>query len=141
MVAAGQYLQHFASDRSHMRRPDGSWMADPPPWPCLVACDGTPNNITKFWDMTPGPLFDRAGGLGTGAVMDGPVLASQMRSGHSVAGTERGSAGGQSVGRGTVPESGAAAVRSTLGAINGEKLGAVVSEAQLLALFGDSVLG
>jgi len=33
MIPAAEYLPHLVSDRSHMRRPDGSWIAPPPPWP------------------------------------------------------------------------------------------------------------
>jgi hypothetical protein len=45
IVAAGAFLQRFASDRSHMRRPDGSWMSPPPRYPCIVAHDGCTNNL------------------------------------------------------------------------------------------------
>lgn len=38
VVAAGDYARQFRSDRSHMRRPDGTWSATPPPWP---PADGT----------------------------------------------------------------------------------------------------
>jgi hypothetical protein len=33
VVPAADYVRSFRSDRSHMRRPDGSWAALPPPWP------------------------------------------------------------------------------------------------------------
>ena len=37
IVKADDYLQFFASDRSHMRGQDGSWHASPPLCPCIVA--------------------------------------------------------------------------------------------------------
>jgi hypothetical protein len=33
VVAADEYLRQFRSDRSHMLRPDGTWIQPPPPWP------------------------------------------------------------------------------------------------------------
>ena len=35
MVAADEYLTAFASDRSHMLKEDGSWLAEPPTYPCI----------------------------------------------------------------------------------------------------------
>eukprot|EP00270_Netrium_digitus_P015927 TRINITY_DN5633_c0_g1_i5.p1 TRINITY_DN5633_c0_g1~~TRINITY_DN5633_c0_g1_i5.p1 ORF type:complete len:153 (+),score=31.41 TRINITY_DN5633_c0_g1_i5:216-674(+) len=35
LVPAVLYLSFFASDRLHMRRKDGSWLAPPPPYPCI----------------------------------------------------------------------------------------------------------
>jgi len=34
-IDAGQYIAHFASDRRHMRGPDGAWQAPPPAWPII----------------------------------------------------------------------------------------------------------
>jgi len=36
VIPAGQFLQTFASDRRHMKKPDGSWMKPPPPYPCIL---------------------------------------------------------------------------------------------------------
>lgn len=33
VVAADEYAHQFRSDRSHMVRPDGTWIQPPPPWP------------------------------------------------------------------------------------------------------------
>ena len=41
MPAAG-YVREFRSDRSHMRRPDGTWAAPPPSWPPSAARGGLP---------------------------------------------------------------------------------------------------
>lgn len=37
VLDAETYLRTFASDRSHMRGPDGTWSSLPPPWPPLLA--------------------------------------------------------------------------------------------------------
>ena len=36
VVPAPLFLQTFASDRRHMKKPDGSWMKPPPPYPCIM---------------------------------------------------------------------------------------------------------
>lgn len=33
VISAEQYLTEFSSDRRHMRRPDGTWIKPPPPYP------------------------------------------------------------------------------------------------------------
>jgi protein N-terminal glutamine amidohydrolase len=35
VVAKADFVREFASDRSHMKRADGSYQAAPPPWPCI----------------------------------------------------------------------------------------------------------
>lgn len=35
VVPAPVYLQNFASDRSHMKRPDGTWIKPPPDYACI----------------------------------------------------------------------------------------------------------
>ena len=42
VVPGSDYARAFRSDRSHMRRPDGTWTAPPPPWPPVTARGGTP---------------------------------------------------------------------------------------------------
>lgn len=62
LVPAELYLRVFSSDRSHMRRADGSWQAPPPPWPAFGA--GGPNTLMELIDMArprPGEVLDRAG--------------------------------------------------------------------------------
>ncbi len=50
LVEAATYLERFSSDRSHMRRDDGSWQAPPPDWdPIFDADEGM--NLQKFIDM------------------------------------------------------------------------------------------
>jgi hypothetical protein len=34
-MGSEQYLEYFASDRSHMRTTDGGWLAPPPEYPCI----------------------------------------------------------------------------------------------------------
>jgi len=35
VIAAKHYMEHFHSDRSHMRDADGNYTAPPPPWPAI----------------------------------------------------------------------------------------------------------
>ncbi len=35
VIEAAAYVKAFASDRSHMRDQDGSWVQPPPPWPAI----------------------------------------------------------------------------------------------------------
>lgn len=61
VVPAEDYLQTFASDRSHMMEPPemgGGWRAPPPTYPCICTESET-NNIEDFISMDP----DR--GIGT----------------------------------------------------------------------------
>ncbi|EDQ86700.1 uncharacterized protein MONBRDRAFT_10698 [Monosiga brevicollis MX1] len=49
MVPAKQFLSTFASDRSHMRRHDGSYTKPPPPYPCIHSPDApSTNNLSAF---------------------------------------------------------------------------------------------
>lgn len=36
MITAETYLNEFASDRRHMRRPDDTWIKPPPPYPPIA---------------------------------------------------------------------------------------------------------
>lgn len=36
VIPAESYLNEFASDRRHMRRPDDSWIKPPPPYPPIA---------------------------------------------------------------------------------------------------------
>jgi hypothetical protein len=51
VVDADLFAARFASDRSHMRTSNGSYMKDPPPWPPIGA-PGTASNLSSFVDMT-----------------------------------------------------------------------------------------
>ena len=55
VIPAAEYLQDFGSDRSHMQRLDGSWLAPPPEWPCIG--DGRHNldSYRTMPDATAGP--------------------------------------------------------------------------------------
>ena len=62
LMAAREYVEGLASDRSHMLRSDGSWAAPPPPWPPFGA--DRPNNLGDYIDMniaSPGLVLDREG--------------------------------------------------------------------------------
>jgi len=61
LIESAEYLAAFASDRAHMRRPDGSWIAPPPPWPCIG--EGRANVLQAWIDMGrrhPGRVLDVA---------------------------------------------------------------------------------
>lgn len=70
MIDCAEYRRHLRSDRRHMRRPDGTPMQPPPPWPAIVgeppACapmdDGS--NLSRFIDTEDpgflGRVFDLA---------------------------------------------------------------------------------
>lgn len=49
VVPGRMYLSSFASDRRHMRRADGSFLAAPPEWPPIRGEEGS--NLEDFIDM------------------------------------------------------------------------------------------
>lgn len=54
LVPANEFLDTFASDRSHMRRKDGTWSAAPPEWPLIIGpqASSTNNLMAEFVDMS-----------------------------------------------------------------------------------------
>ncbi|XP_068188684.1 protein N-terminal glutamine amidohydrolase isoform X2 [Antennarius striatus] len=52
VIAADSFLSHFASDRSHMKNPDGSWKMPPPPYPPIHTTDCR-MNLDDFISMDP----------------------------------------------------------------------------------------
>ncbi|VDO59915.1 unnamed protein product [Schistosoma curassoni] len=47
------YLNHFSSDRSHMQREDGSWIAPPPTYECIRGQSSSSlHTLPFYWDMT-----------------------------------------------------------------------------------------
>jgi hypothetical protein len=50
VVDADEYVRTFASDRAHMRRPDGSFERPPPPW-APIGAPGAPSTLRRFIDM------------------------------------------------------------------------------------------
>ena len=65
MIPAEDYLASLVSDRSHMRRPDGSWIAPPPPWPWPGSSlrPRRPNVLEDWTDMglrEPGKVLEVA---------------------------------------------------------------------------------
>jgi len=51
VIPAREFLNRFASDRRHMKKPDGSWAMPPPGYPPIRAKDGTRNNIDRCIDV------------------------------------------------------------------------------------------
>lgn len=63
VMRGGEYLAGLVSDRSHMRRPDGSWLSPPPRWPAPGSGSGRESNLLRWTDMgqrSPGAVYDRA---------------------------------------------------------------------------------
>jgi protein N-terminal glutamine amidohydrolase len=61
VVKGEEYVAGLVSDRSHMRRPDGSWIAPPPPWPAPGSGSGYPGVLMDWLDVgrrNPGALYD-----------------------------------------------------------------------------------
>lgn len=109
-MASSTYLRTFASDRSHMLAEDGSWLADPPFYPCIVAADGGTNSINRFRDMTlplPSPAAGQHGGYDRGELLTA-VAATGV----------------------TAP------ARDSLLGDSGDGYGVVLTEPQFLAAFG-----
>ncbi|XP_025090761.1 protein N-terminal glutamine amidohydrolase-like isoform X4 [Pomacea canaliculata] len=69
VVAGEEYLKEFASDRSHMTKEDGTWMVEPPTYPCIqtLACQ---NNLADFISMQEG--------TGVGKVVDTKSLVKMF---------------------------------------------------------------
>jgi hypothetical protein len=53
VVTAERYLEHFSSDRSHMRLTEHNWLAAPPQHPPIQAPDGSESNMHKWKSMVP----------------------------------------------------------------------------------------
>eukprot|EP00112_Aurelia_sp_Birch-Aquarium-sp1_P017856 Seg418.14 transcript_id=Seg418.14/GoldUCD/mRNA.D3Y31 product="Protein N-terminal glutamine amidohydrolase" protein_id=Seg418.14/GoldUCD/D3Y31 len=52
VVQAPVFLSTFASDRSHMKKPNGEWIQEPPDYPAIRTADDT-MNLEDFIDMNP----------------------------------------------------------------------------------------
>jgi hypothetical protein len=66
ILQGGEYARRLYSDRSHMRAPDGSWLAPPPPWPHpgIGLPEGDRWPLARLVDpgrTGPGELLDLAG--------------------------------------------------------------------------------
>jgi protein N-terminal glutamine amidohydrolase len=51
IVGAAELARTFASDRSHMRRPDGRYQRPPPPW-APIGAEGVESNLERFLSMS-----------------------------------------------------------------------------------------
>jgi protein N-terminal glutamine amidohydrolase len=63
VMPGGEYAEGLVSDRSHMRRPDGSWMAPPPPWRAPGYGTGKLSTFMEWTDMakrSPGSVYGGA---------------------------------------------------------------------------------
>ena len=60
LIDAAQYREQFASDRRHMKGPDGEWLQPPPAW----TSPGDGHVLDRWLDLgrdEPGQLFDHQG--------------------------------------------------------------------------------
>ena len=53
VIPIREFLENFASDRSHMKDRNGDWIKQPPEYPCIKTKDST-NNIQRFISMENG---------------------------------------------------------------------------------------
>ncbi|GBF88197.1 hypothetical protein Rsub_00909 [Raphidocelis subcapitata] len=128
VVPAEHLERHFASDRSHMRRPDGSWAAPPPLYPCFVAAsDGCTNRLAEYLHV---------GLPGDGDCSDDGGSGAESTSSEGGGGGDGGDKGGGSVpplsSLGNGP---AAAAAAAAAAAVGADLGRVLEEEEFLAFF------
>ncbi|EPY53588.1 hypothetical protein SPOG_03178 [Schizosaccharomyces cryophilus OY26] len=49
VIEAKSYLQHFSSDRSHMKTETGEWLSPPPPYPCIGK--GNQMNLPQYTNV------------------------------------------------------------------------------------------
>jgi hypothetical protein len=63
LMPAAEYVLRFLSDRSHMRRADGSWVAPPPPWPHPAGCGAESWTLSAILSAPPPGEGDRGPGL------------------------------------------------------------------------------
>jgi hypothetical protein len=64
LIAGLHYLEHFVSDRSHMRDADGNPLQPFPSWPALGVGDGRENTLFAWLDLSkpaPGDIVDLDG--------------------------------------------------------------------------------
>jgi hypothetical protein len=59
LIPAAEFRRDFASDRRHMRGPDGHWHHPPPPWP-PIGCGHDLPRYVRLDDDGPGELLDWA---------------------------------------------------------------------------------
>ncbi|XP_066253643.1 protein N-terminal glutamine amidohydrolase [Euwallacea similis] len=50
VIGACEFIKEFASDRRHMRRPDGSWIKPPPNYPAITAANSI-HNLEEYIQM------------------------------------------------------------------------------------------
>lgn len=60
LFEAKWFRESFSSDRSHMKKDDGSWMAEPPSWPAITpeAAKLTLAQALNLADSAGGPVLD-----------------------------------------------------------------------------------
>ncbi|KAL9237964.1 hypothetical protein vseg_012451 [Gypsophila vaccaria] len=51
VIHAPIFLRFFASDRRHMKDPNGRWTAPPPPYDPIVSQDGAVHNLNEYMEI------------------------------------------------------------------------------------------
>lgn len=73
VVPAADLFAHFRTDRSHMRTPDGGWLAEPPQWPALSGESNLGDYLDPLSDTAPGHVMDLRGLLEFGTGLASPT--------------------------------------------------------------------
>ncbi|XP_068660522.1 protein N-terminal glutamine amidohydrolase isoform X2 [Aristolochia californica] len=63
VVHAPLFLRCFASDRRHMKNPNGHWMSPPPTYEPIIAEDGAIYNLDKYIQMSAKDVVTNTGDL------------------------------------------------------------------------------
>ena len=68
VVPAAMFLAHFSSDRSHMKRDDGTWASPPPDYDCIRSSNADKNmNLSEYF-ISPDDLAASSGNAATRSV-------------------------------------------------------------------------
>ncbi|KAG1054228.1 hypothetical protein G6F43_003753 [Rhizopus delemar] len=59
LIPAKNYLHGFASDRSHMKGPDGQYLSNPPNYDPIISKDQVTMNLDEYISMKDNPSIDK----------------------------------------------------------------------------------
>lgn len=74
MIPSKDYLKNFASDRRHMIKENGEWIAPPPSYACVQNNKNEIHTLERFWTM-----HEEAGNQDHGRVLDERSFLLQMQ--------------------------------------------------------------
>lgn len=72
LCTAADFVATFASDRRHMRKPDGSWEKPPPLWPCIQIAGQPAHTLDAFVNVAD---HTAPGAILAAPTMDGVLAA------------------------------------------------------------------